>query len=121
MLLAKLVLNIDNLNTKDSYRFWGFLEITKSTPIIASKKTTRKNVVAPDIFSNPRTIMRSKMKMRRYNRPTILITNMPDSGVAGPVSTHGNKAGQRYVTACYHKTDKFLNTFVILVSRFSIE
>lgn len=43
----------------------------------------------------PRTMVRSKMRMRMYRRPTIFITNIPDSSVAGPVSTQGKMAGHR--------------------------
>lgn len=67
--------------------------------MIAKRNKRRKNVVAPVMLCIPHTMMRSKVMMRRYNSPTIFITNIPDSSVGGPVSTHGNMAGQRYVAA----------------------
>lgn len=69
------------------------------TAMIAKRNTKRKNVVAPVILCIPHTMMRSKIIIRRYNNPTIFMTNMPDSSVGGPVSTHGNIAGHRYVAA----------------------
>jgi hypothetical protein len=68
---------------------------------MASRKITRKNVVALDTEPMLHTTIRSKMRIRRYSRPTNFMTNMPDSSVAGPVSTHGKIAGHRYVAAWY--------------------
>jgi hypothetical protein len=67
--------------------------------MIARRKITRKKVVAPDMDPMLHTTIRSKMRISRYNNPTIFMTNMPDSSVAGPVSTHGKMAGHRYVAA----------------------
>lgn len=69
------------------------------TATIKKKNNTKKNVVAPVMSCIPHTMIRSKIIISKYNNPTIFITNIPDSSVAGPVSTHGKMAGQRYVAA----------------------
>lgn len=43
----------------------------------------------------PHTIIKSKINISMYRIPTIFITNIPESSVAGPESTHGNIAGHR--------------------------
>lgn len=75
-----------------------------ATIIIKNRNT--KNVVAVFMLSIPHTIIKSKIMIRRYRMPTIFITNIPDSSVAGPVSTQGKMAGHRYVAA-YKKCFKF--------------
>ena len=62
---------------------------------MASRKSTRKNVVAPDTEPMLHTTIRSKMRISRYSSPTNFMTSMPDSSVAGPVSTQGKMAGHR--------------------------
>ena len=75
--------------------FCGFLDMASRTPTIANKNRKQKNVNVPVILCMPHTIMRSKTIINKYKQPTIFITNMPDSSVAGPVSTHGKIAGHR--------------------------
>jgi hypothetical protein len=73
--------------------------MTNNTARIANKKTKKKNVIVPDMWCMPHTIIRSKIIINKYKQPTIFITNMPDSSVAGPVSTQGKIAGHKYVAA----------------------
>lgn len=82
-----------------AYLFCGFLEITRQIATMTNKNKNRKNIVALFMLSIPQTTSKSKMMISRYKIPTIFITNIPDSSVAGPVSTHGKMAGHRYVAA----------------------
>lgn len=88
-----------SVNRHDSYLFCGFRDIANNTPIMAKRKRNMKNVVAPVMLCIPQTMIKSNMKINKYKTPTIFITNIPDSSVAGPVSTQGKIAGQRYVAA----------------------
>lgn len=82
------------------YLFWGFLEITRQIATMTNKNKNRKNMVALFMLSIPQTMSKSNVIMRRYRMPTIFMTNIPDSSVAGPVSTQGKMAGHKYVAAC---------------------
>lgn len=67
--------------------------------MMAAKNRKKKNVTKPESDPIPRTIIRSNIMMRIYRIPTIFMTNMPESSVAGPLSTQGKIAGHRYVAA----------------------
>lgn len=62
---------------------------------MANRNKNKKNVVAPVMLCIPHTIIKSKIIIKIYKSPTIFITNIPDSSVGGPVSTHGKIAGHK--------------------------